>query len=158
MKSIYILLFLALTSCTSLKKNTNSNSSTEETKPTISKVIFLNYKVYKNPHQNIEFSFIDKIITEGNLKKNRYQEANSNSGDLICIQQDINSIAIDSIQIENPLIKNFEYADDSGKLNRKTIELDSTMLSIRMDLKPQTKFITLKLLSETNNSLLKIQL
>ncbi|WP_341222016.1 hypothetical protein [Polaribacter atrinae] len=158
MKSIYILLFLALTSCTSLRKNTNSNSSTEETKPTISKVIFLNYKVSKTPHQNIEFSFIDKIITEGNLKKNRYQEVNSNSGDLICIQQDINSIAIDSIQIENPLIKNFEYADDSGKLNRKTIELDSTTLSIRMNLKPQTKFITLKLLSETNNSLLKIQL
>ena len=156
MKFIYLLLFLALASCTSLKKNTTNNSTIEETKPIASQIIFLTYKVSKN--KNIGLTFIDKIITEGSLKKNFQKRTDSNAGDLICIQQDVNSVAIDSIQIENPLIKNFEYIDDFGKLSRKTIALDSTTLSIRMDLKPQTKFITLKLLSETNNSLLKIQL
>ncbi|QXP64723.1 hypothetical protein [Polaribacter sp. HaHaR_3_91] len=156
MKSIYLLLFLVLASCTSIKKNTTNNSTIKETKPIDSQIIFLTYKVSKD--KNIELTFIDKIITAGSLKKNFKKRTSSSPGDLICIQQDVNSVAIDSIQIENPLIKNFEYADDSGKLSRKTIELDSTTLSIRMDLKPQTKFITLKLLRETNNSLLKIQL
>ncbi|MGJ8760869.1 MAG: hypothetical protein ACSHXA_10020 [Polaribacter sp.] len=156
MKSIYLLLFLVLASCTSIKKNTTNNSTIKETKPIDSQIIFLTYKVSKD--KNIELTFIDKIITVGSLKKNFKKRTSINPGDLICIQQDVNSVAIDSIQIENPLIKNFEYADDSGKLSRKTIELDSTTLSIRMDLKPQTKFITLKFLRETNNSLLKIQL
>jgi hypothetical protein len=62
MKSIYLLLFLALAGCTSLKKNTTNNSTIEETKPIASQIIFLTYKVSKD--KNIELTFIDKIITE----------------------------------------------------------------------------------------------
>jgi len=158
MKPIYVLLFLFVASCTSLKNNTVNDSIEEATTPIASKIIFLNYKISKNSDTDVELSLINKITTDGNIKKKRQTKTNNSTGDLICIQQDINSKAIDSFYIENPLIKNIEYSDTSGKLSRKKIELDSTTISIRMDLKPQTEFITLKLLNNTNNSLLKIQL
>jgi hypothetical protein len=158
MKPVYIILLILLASCTSLKKSTTKTLTTETSVSKISKIIFLNYKVSKDLNNKIEISLVDKIITEGSLKKNQRNKITNNLNNLICTQQDLNLVAIDSIFIANPLIKNIEYADDSGKLSRKTIELDSIITSIRMDLKPQTKFITLKLLSDTNNSLLKIQL
>ena len=158
MKYIYLLFFLVLASCTSLKKNTTIKTTEETNIPVTAKIIFLNYNVSKSINNTVEFSLINKIITEGSLKKNRQKETTKNAGDLICIQQDVNLVAIDSFHIENPLIKNIEYADPSGKLSRKTIELDNATVSVRMDLKSETKFITLKLLNNTNNSLLKIQL
>jgi len=158
MRPIYILLILITVSCSTLKKPTTNNTLDKTNTPITSKIIFINYKISKTLNKNTKLTFINKIITDGNLKKNLEQEAINNIGDLICSQQDINSKTIDSIYIKNPLIKNIEYSNPSGELGRKTIKLDSTTLSVRMSLKPQTKFITLKLLKNINNSPLKIQL
>ncbi|MCL7765169.1 hypothetical protein MPF19_17230 [Polaribacter sp. Z014] len=158
MKFPPLLLFLLIVSCTSLKKSTTNSSTEETTTKVASKIIFLNYKISKDSNTNTNFTLINKIITDGHLKKRRKTATSRNPRDLICLQQDINSKIIDSIYIKNPLLKNVEFADPSGELGRKTIELNSTTISVRMDLNPQTKFITLKLTNNTNNSLLKTQL
>ena len=158
MKVAYIILFLLIVSCTSLKNNSISTATKEKKTPATSKVIFLNYKISKNTSNTVELSLINKIISEGKLKKKYQNKTNYTIGDFICIQQDINSVAIDSIHIPNPLIKNIESSDVSGKLSRKKITLDNTTISTRMQLNSATKFIILKSVTNTNSSLLKIQL
>ena len=156
--SIYIFLIFLLTSCTSLKKSTTNSTTQEENIPTVSKIIFLNYKAVKNVDNTVKTSLTNKVITEGSLKKKHQNKTSSNYGDFICIQQDINSVTIDSVLIANPFNRTIEYANDSGELKKKTVNLDSAVISTRMQLNYETAFILLKQLNTSNSIPLKIKL
>ncbi len=158
MKSIYVILLILLTGCISLKKNTISDTTNEISILTKAKIIFLNYRVTKDLDKTIKVNLINKIITEGSLKKNSQKRTTNTIGDFVCIQLDKNLLPIDSLQISNPLIKNIEYVEPSGLLGKKQIELDIAEFSVRMQLNPRTKFISLKMINNTNTILLKIQL
>lgn len=163
MKSIYVfLLMVSMSACTSLKKSVEKKNtvdhSIKENKDLIeSKIIFLNYKATKGVGKIGRVSLINKIITKGNLKKNIRIINNKTKGDFLCFQLDQNSLPLDSLQIPNPLIKNIEYVQSSGRLGRKRIELDSATFNVRMQLHPLTKFISIKP-NTSNETLLKTKL
>lgn len=158
MKSIHIILLILLTGCTALKKNVISDTTNEISSFAESKIIFLNYRVTKALDKTIKINLINKIITEGNLKKKIQKTTNNANNDFVCVQLNKKLLPIDSLQIINPLIKNIEYVKSSGSLGKKQIELDDVEFSVRMQLKPNTKFISLKMINSPNSTLLKIQL
>lgn len=158
MKSIYLILLILLAGCTALKKNAISDTTNDISSSTESKIIFLNYRVTKGLDKTIKIDLINKVITEGNLKKNIQKTTNNANDDFVCVQLNKKLLPIDSLQIKNPLIKNIEYVKPSGLLSKKQIELDNVEFSVRMQLKPNTKFISLKMINSPNSTLLKIQL
>lgn len=143
-----IVLLLLLVSC---KANRNSAE-----KPP--RIIFLNYNLSKISDDEVHIEFINKIIVEGKLKQNLPNKSNPEFGDLKIIQNNAKSKAIQSIIITNPLIKDMEFADESGQLNRQMVELESTQVTIRMQLHPLAKFVVIERINKPNNRLIKSKL
>lgn len=159
MKPLLLILLIVLSSCTTTREHTFSATKNKVNAVVDnSKIIFLNFKVTKTLDKTLTASLINKIIAEGQLKKNIKQETVAKLGDLECAQLDKNLKTINRLKITNPLVKNIEYIEASGEFGRKTIVLDSTTFSVRMQLNTQTKFITLKTLNNPNTNLLKIEL
>ncbi|WOD42296.1 hypothetical protein [Hwangdonia lutea] len=125
-------------SCAS-KKDVTQNATIEETNP---KLIFLNYKISEDSKGKKNIQFINKIITDGKLKKN-IPINNGVSGDLICHQLDKNLNVLQSITIKNPLVKNFEYVDDSKQFQRKEVVLKEAEFSLKLKLEPNTKYFSI---------------
>lgn len=158
MKLVYIIILLLLTGCTSQKKNNDDNTKSDINVSLASKIIFLNCRVYKNLDETIKVNLINKIITEGKLKKDDQTITTNNERDFKCIQLDVNSLPIDSLHISNPLITDIEYVGSSEILSKKRVELDSTDFSIRMQLNSHTKFIFFRMINNPNTILLKLKL
>lgn len=157
MKLNYFILLILLSGCMSSKKTATPDQSNTINTVTESKIIFLNYKGTKDLNNTIKVNLISKILTEGRLKKNSFNSSIKTNDDFVCTQLDKELKPVDSIQISNPFIKTFEYFEPSGAMGKKTIELDSVEFSVRLQLKPNTKFISLKQLN-SNATLLNIQL
>lgn len=122
------------------------------------KIVFVNYNITKDTDGDIAINLINKIITEGKLKQDLAYKEKTEFGDLKIIQTNSKSKSIQSITIANPLVKNVEYADESGQLNRKIIELESTQFSIRMQMHPLTKYIVIEQINKPNKRLIKSRL
>lgn len=158
-KSItYTITLISLTKCTSLKTNNKLEDIARGTNTSLlSKIIFLNYNISVNSDKTITAGLIKKILSEGNLKKNTEKKTDYNNGFTI-YQLDKKSLAIDSLKIPNPLIKNIEYSDSLGLLSKKEVKLNSADFFIRMQLNPHTKFISLKKSGNINSYLLTTKL
>ena len=138
--------FLLITSCAT-KQVTITNIA--ETEP---KLIFLNYSIKKTSNDSRSISLINKIITDGKLK-NQVSDQNeiAEVDDLIYNQLDKNSTIVQSEIIKNPLVKTFEYIDDSNSFQMKKIELDTAQISLKLNLAPNTKYITISHIRELNS-------
>jgi len=145
MKLIYFILLIAIISgCISSKNQLDSSSKYDDALPMSPQLIFINYKAKKRNGSSIKIELINKIIVDGNLKKDDSRESISSEMNFKCMQLDENTTLVDSLYIPNPLIKDVEYINDDGLLSKKRIELDSTEFSVRLQLNPRTKFISLK--------------
>ena len=78
-------------------------------------------------------------------------------GDLILKELDSKLKTINKILIKNPLLKTIEYVDDTKQLQTKTIHLNKTQFSIRLQLKNNTKYITISNFAE-NDPLIKTKI
>jgi hypothetical protein len=128
-------------------KNSEPTQSSIESNP---KIIFLNYSIKKTANGNRSIRFLNKIVTEGKLKNVPYDEVGVSS-DLLFFQLDKKSNILQRSIIKNPLVKNIEYLNDSRGFQRKQINLDSTQFSIRLQLKPNTKYISISDFSTFEN-------
>lgn len=126
------------TSC----KSTNNLTTPESSIVSNPKILFLNYSIKKSSSEARSVLLINKIITKGKFKKNNNLK-DAISGDLIGHQLDKNSNVLQDFIIKNPLIKNIEYIDGSNSFQIKKIVLDSAEFSLRLQLKPNTKYITI---------------
>lgn len=148
---IFLVTFLLITSCVTKKTTTTSSTNTKlvELPP---KLIFLNYNLKKTSNDSRSISLINKIITEGSLKK---QVSNQNEvaevGDLMYHQLDENSKILQHEIIKNPLVKIFEYIDDSKSFQMQKVELDSAQISLKLKLEPSTKYITITHIRDLNS-------
>jgi hypothetical protein len=158
MKVIYLIPLLLFLACASTKDNGDNINSNNTNSPNSPKIIFLNYKVTKSASKNVQLDFINKIIANGKIKVGHSTEVVKTKGDLMCFQFDKQSMLLDSLHLKNPLISNVEYVDADGNLGRKTIELDSADLSFRMQLHPQTKFLSFDLINNPSINLTKLDL
>lgn len=132
--------FVLLLSCAS-KQSVTVNANKIEVIP---KIIFLNYSIKKTSNGNRHVHFINKIVAEGKLKNhNKNREEELVAGDLKCHQLDKNSKVLQNTVIKNPLVQTIEYLDDSKSFQTKTIAVDSTNFSIRLQLEANTKYISI---------------
>lgn len=127
-------------SCVSKKNITDHASETNATNP---KLIFLNYNISKGENEEKSIEFINKITTKGKLKKDLNAKKTGAIGDLKCSQLNKDSIEIQYIIKDNPLLKIVEYANDSLIFERKKIELNKASLSLRMTLNSKAKFLVI---------------
>ena len=139
----FTLVTLLFTSCGSKKVVATNNDSYPP------KLIFLNYSIEKLENGKKSVRFINKIIADGKLKNNEYQE-NGAFGDLECHQLDKNLNLLQRIVLKNPLIKDIEYIDETKKFQTKKVDLSSTEFSLRLKLKPNAKYVTINEISQQN--------
>ncbi len=137
---IIALVLICITACTTTKR-VAQNTTIEELNP---KLIFLNYTISENNKGKKNIQLINKIITDGKLKisSNEYIKSGI-AGDLICTQLDKNSNILQSITIKNPLVKIFEYVDDSKTFKTKKVELKNTEFSLKLKLEPNAQYISI---------------
>lgn len=144
-----VLTFLSLvlfTSC-GIKKTGIANNNFPP------KLIFLNYQIEKLENGEKSVQFINQIITDGKLKgnSNKYLKEGV-TGDLKCNQIDKNGMILHSTVVKNPLTKNIEYVDHSKNFKLKQVVLDSSQFSLRMQLHPKAKYISLIEIKELNKN------
>lgn len=112
------------------------------------KILFLNFEISKTKDDKIEFRLIDKVAVEGKIKKNDIAINEPKVGDFKCVELDERKNPIRSFYFSNPLNKRVEYVDDDKQLATKNVELETTMLSIRMQLHQQTKLIAMEQIND----------
>lgn len=145
---IIVLICAIVNSCAS-KQNSIQKSAIEETNP---KLIFLNYKISEDSKGNKNIQFINKVITDGKLKNNTTTD-DGTFGDLICNQLDKNSNVLQSVTIKNPLVKTFEYIDDSKQFKTKTVALKDVEFSLKLKLEPDTKHVIINEITQSLNEI-----
>ncbi len=120
-------------------------------------LLFLNYSISKQSNGKKHIRFINKIVTDGKLKhKANRNFQNGTIGDLECVELDENLNRIQSLHIKDPLVMIVEYVNDSNALEKKTIKLDSSQFSIKLQMHTNTKFILINEITETENEKLII--
>ena len=108
------------------------------------KIIFLNYSIQKTKNDKISIQFISKKIVDGKLKGTPNQSIeNGKQGDLIFSEHNKKSKITNQILIKNPLNKTIEFVDESKNIQTKNIKSKKTQFSIRLQLKNDTKYITI---------------
>ncbi|WP_298555436.1 hypothetical protein [uncultured Algibacter sp.] len=138
-------------------KTISENQSKKEIQTT-PKILFLNYSIEKTSNVKRSIQFINKKIVEGKLKPNRLDSLeNGIKGDLIFTELDKKSKVLNQILIKNPLIRTVEYLDDSKQFQTKIIKSDKTQFSVRLQLKSDTKYITISNFAK-NDPLIKTQI
>ncbi|WP_158655262.1 hypothetical protein [Flavivirga eckloniae] len=135
-----------LLSCAS-KQSLTTNKDKIETSP---KIIFLSYAIKKTSNGDRTIRFVNKKIAEGKLKNhNSISVENSKSGDLQLFQLDEKSNILQTMIVKNPLARTIEYVDDSKMFQTKHFDLDSVQFSLRLQLKSNTKFISIHHISDS---------
>ena len=125
-------------------KNSKSISENQSEIDGAPKILFLNYSIENTSSGNRVIQFINKKIVDGKLKPIQFDSVeNGVVGDLIFTELDKKSKMLNQILIKNPFAKTVEYVDDSKNFKTKTIKLDKTQFSIRLQLKNNTKHITI---------------
>ena len=153
-----ILLLLVCLSFFSGCKNSKAISANQSEIEGSQKILFLNYNIEKTSIGNRTIQFINKKIVDGKLKPIPFESIeNGVVGDLIFTELDKKSKVLNQILIKNPLVKTFEYVDDSKNFKTETTKLDKTQFSMRLQLKSNTKYITISNFAE-NDPLIKTQI
>ncbi|GAB1856351.1 hypothetical protein MHTCC0001_11860 [Flavobacteriaceae bacterium MHTCC 0001] len=108
------------------------------------KIVFLNYNIKKNTSGTVSAKLLNSKHVEGKLKAPKKQIIEKgDTDDLICAQLDASSRVISATFIHNPLKKTIEYIDESKRLSASQIKLDSTQFMVRIQLFPETRYISL---------------
>ncbi len=137
---LYGLFSLILFRCASISKSVAPVSVPKKT----NKIVFMNYDISKDNNGNIAVKFINSKLAEGVLKeKTQEVTLNNSSQDLICNQLDASSKILSQKRITDPLKKIIEYVDENKHFNVKTISLDATKFSVRLQLYENTAFINI---------------
>lgn len=130
----------------------SSNDKTNKTNEQ-PRIIFLTYSIKKNKTEETEIIFLKKKLVEGKIKGFTNDNKNQSVGDLECsfLDKDKNNLQV--IYIKNPLNKLVEFVNNSGDLEKKIFESDSTQFAIRSPYFANTKFVEIS--EKTSDNTLK---
>lgn len=133
-------MLFSIIGCKSGKSTSNTLSQTKN-EP---KILFLNYTIEKTDNNRRVVSLINKKIVDGKLKPQTFHAIeNGKAGDLVFTELNKSSKTLNQILIKNPLVKHMEYVDDSKQFQKTIIKSDKMQFSIRLQLKNNTKYITI---------------
>lgn len=158
MKVTFLLLTLFLIGCSVGKKADITPVQKETVTDETPKILFINYKISKAEDHSVDADLINTIIANGTFKNTDEVSQSLNKGDYICLQLDEEGGILDQLRISNPLVKNIEYVNEEGSLEVKTIHLETTDLNIRLQLNPETRYISLQIAGDPNLELIKTEL
>jgi hypothetical protein len=138
-------------SCSITHSGTRSDKDGDTTAVT-PKIIFLNYSVKPDKSEGgFEIVLINKLITEGKLKKNNIQPEISKPGDLNCITLDNHLNPVDTIVVPDPLNITVESVNERNELFKKEVKIDSARFSIRLQLTEKIYAIGIKMSTNSKN-------
>jgi hypothetical protein len=129
MKPIVFLLIVLPVAISSCKPLSNSRQRAEP-KTAKTKIAFAVFSVYKSANLACIINLTELKSREGHLKAN---PVNPLLYPVDVSIEDSTHNRIDSFQIEHPLIENYEYADDQGKLQKMIRSKDSANLYLRFN-------------------------
>lgn len=116
------------------------------------KIVFLTYTIKKNIDASYTILLKNKLITEGRLKEKMPLSSPAIENNLQVLLTDRNELLLDSFVLSNPLIKDVEFVDESGKFLKKTIYLDSIDFSVRFQLDENTSFVGIEKINAEGQS------
>lgn len=126
-------------------ERTTATSDTEKGAVETPRIIFLNYAISENiSDREYTVTLINKIISNGKMKENANLPVVPKMDDLEYIVSDNNEKELLRSFIANPLDKTLEFVDDDGHLAKKDIRLDSALFSLRIQLDPDARFISIE--------------
>jgi len=129
-----LVLILVFQACKVSKPTTPDNFSSEETLPMIA---FFTYSlIYDSIQQEYKMSLISKHIVNGKIKESITDFKENNKKDFRYSLLNEKSQVIFQEYLQCPLDKTIEYVDESGRLQKKEIRLDSTEMFLRISLPP----------------------
>jgi len=131
-----IFLFL-IHSCASVNEQ-----SSEKEEP--NRIVFVTYKIKKNKGNETEVSFLNHKLVDGKIKGYSNNDLNTTEGDLKCTFLDNKRTVLQVVNIKNPLKRIVEYVNDSGNLEKRLIELDSSQFIIRAPFIKNTQYLELR--------------
>lgn len=123
--ALFSLILLVATSSCQIANNSRSNGGGEanvsqsENLANTPQILFLNYSMRRNSAGTNELRFINKIVAEGQLKKEPQENRTYKVGDLRCVELDANAEPIKSTYVPNPLNRTVEYVNELGELSKK---------------------------------------
>jgi len=141
-----LLILISLAIISSCKVSERATGSKDVVRPAQEspKIIFLNYSISENKsNQNYTVQLIDKTIVHGKIKKNANIPITPAMDDLAYSVSDKDKMVLEENFVENPLRKTFEFVDDNGQLAKKDVVLDSAQFSLRLQLDPKARYISL---------------
>lgn len=110
------------------------------------KIVFLTFKVIQpdTSKEVYDFKLINKIITDGELKKNLFmQEPTIEPFSYYYSVSDNIKQKKELIKIPDPLTMSLEYAGDDGAFHKIRIKKDSGQLTVRFQLSANSKYISI---------------
>lgn len=138
---IFVVSFLLLLACFQSCKSSLLEDA-ESQKHELPKIAFLNYQIRKN-YESVTINLLQKNIVEGIVKEKGKIQDPVFDGDLKVTQLNRQMISISDFYVKNPLHYFAEYADETGKLSGEEVHLDSADFLVRLQLKPDTKYLAI---------------
>uniref|UniRef100_UPI003217A02B hypothetical protein n=1 Tax=uncultured Draconibacterium sp. TaxID=1573823 RepID=UPI003217A02B len=134
-----LVLLMHFVSCKAVKQNASTEPASYSTQPMIA---FLSCTIsYDSVGREYKMDLIDKIITEGRIKNTAANQKTYEQDDFKYCLLNKNKQVISFSYLQNPLEKTIEYVDENGLMGKKSIRLDSTSFSTRIQLSADTKYV-----------------
>lgn len=107
------------------------------------KIAFLNYQITVHDSKAAEVKLIQKQIVEGTIKDRSSSEELVKEGDIKVSQLNRSLLVLGDVHVKNPLQYYAEFADDSGKLSGQEVNLSRADFLVRLQLKPDTRYVSI---------------
>lgn len=122
-------------------KNAPAEIKTVPTENIENTIVFVVFKIKKGtPKSSIEL--VSTMINEGKFKKQSEDILDSNK--LLSIEISDGHNISQTFKINHPLYKHVEYVDETGKLEKKEVEVTEETFFIRFQTKNKTNAIKIK--------------
>jgi hypothetical protein len=145
-----ILLAMACRTSSSGKSNLHDDFSKSNDSP---KLLFLSFSMKRDSIKGTySIRLINKMIVNGTMKKDIKRPELPLPGDMKVVSMGSSGNAIDSLVVPDPLYMTAEYLDASNSLRMQEILRDSSVFSVRIQLRPQIISIGVLLNSESSKS------
>ncbi len=138
-----LILILSLMSCKVTKELKPGSTEQEINSPEIA--FFTFSLAYDSVQNEYSMALIDKKVVPGKIKESAGESFIHTENKLIYKLLNKNSEIISEKKIASPLERTVEYADDTGKLQKQTIRLDSAELFLRLSLPPEARFLSFEM-------------
>lgn len=137
-------------SCASYTPEPLSNATTSKLKQKAHKIVFLNYAISTTQQGITHLQLLNTKTTTGRLKQTKTRaHSRPTSKDFMCLQLDAKSTVLDKHHIKNPLQQTIEYLDANNNFKIKTVTLNSSLFTVRLQLHPATTHIAINAHDDT---------